>query len=35
VIQGIQPITKYRKKEYVTTFSQSLVEQLNEFAGIA
>jgi len=34
VIQGIQPITKYRKKEYVTTFSQSLVEKLNEFAGI-
>lgn len=34
VIQGIQPITNYRKKEYVTTFSQRLVEQLNEFAGI-
>jgi branched-chain amino acid aminotransferase len=34
VIQGIQPITKYRKKEYVTTFSQSLVEQLNKFSEI-
>jgi branched-chain amino acid aminotransferase len=35
VVRGIQPITKYRKKEYITTFSQSLVQQLNEFAGIA
>jgi branched-chain amino acid aminotransferase len=34
VIRGIQPITKYRKKEYITTFSQTLVQQLNEFAGI-
>lgn len=34
VIQGIQPITKYRKKEYVTTLSQKLVQQLNEFSEI-
>lgn len=30
VIAGIQPITKYRKKEYTTTFSQQLVKKLNE-----
>lgn len=35
VVRGIQPITKYRKKDFVTTFSQSLVQQLNEFAGLA
>ena len=31
VIKGIQPITKYRKKEYSTHFSTLLVEKLNEF----
>lgn len=30
VIGGIQPITKYRKKEYTTNFSKRLVEKLNE-----
>jgi branched-chain amino acid aminotransferase len=30
VIVGIQPITKYRKKEYTTSFSQQLIEKLNE-----
>ena len=30
VIGGIQPITKYRKKEYATNFSKMLVEKLNE-----
>jgi branched-chain amino acid aminotransferase len=29
VIAGIQPITKYRKKEFNTVFSSKLVEQLN------
>lgn len=30
VITGIQPITKYRKKEFGTDFSKSLLEKLNE-----
>lgn len=30
VIQGIQPITKYRKKEFVIEFSSQLVEKINE-----
>lgn len=30
VITGIQPITKYRKKEYAIAFSQQLIEKLNE-----
>lgn len=30
VIAGIQPITKYRKKEYTTAFSLQLLEKLNE-----
>lgn len=30
VIIGIQPITKYRKKEFSIAFSKSLVEKLNE-----
>ncbi|RZJ30618.1 MAG: aminotransferase class IV [Flavobacterium sp.] len=30
VIKGIQPITKYRKKEYATAFSNSLVGKINE-----
>lgn len=29
VIKGIQPITKYRKKEFETTFSKALNEKLN------
>lgn len=29
VIKGIQPITKYRKKEYVTLFSQEVLKKLN------
>lgn len=29
VIKGIQPVTKYRKKEYGTSFSQSLVDKIN------
>ena len=30
VIIGIQPITKYRKKEYSSKFSKHLIEKLNE-----
>ena len=30
VIKGIQPITKYRKKEYSNNFSHSILEKLNE-----
>jgi branched-chain amino acid aminotransferase len=30
VIKGIQPITKYRKKEFVTNLSKILVQKLNE-----
>ncbi len=29
VIKGIQPITKYRKKEYKTTFANDLVQRIN------
>jgi branched-chain amino acid aminotransferase len=29
VIQGIQPITKYRKKEYVSTLANRMVQKLN------
>lgn len=29
VIMGIQPITKYRKKEFTTDFSKTIVEKLN------
>ena len=31
VIKGIQPITKYRKKEYKTAFANDLLLQLNAF----
>lgn len=31
VIKGIQPITKYRKKEYATALAFKLVQKLNEF----
>jgi branched-chain amino acid aminotransferase len=34
VITGIQPITKYRKKEYTTNLSELLTAQLNEFSGL-
>lgn len=30
VITGIQPITKYRKKEFTTLFSEEMVNKLNE-----
>ena len=30
VIKGIQPISKYRKKEFTTDFSEIMVEKLNE-----
>jgi branched-chain amino acid aminotransferase len=30
VIKGIQPITKYRKKEFVVNIAQQLVEKLNQ-----
>ncbi|CAM4176198.1 aminotransferase class IV [Flavobacterium antarcticum] len=30
VIAGIQPITKYRKKDFDTAFSTSLIQELNE-----
>ena len=29
VIKGIQPITKYRKKEYVSVLAADLVKRLN------
>jgi len=29
VITGIQPITKYRKKEFTTAFSEELVTNIN------
>lgn len=31
VIKGIQPVTKYRKKEFTTNFSKTLLQKLNEF----
>lgn len=31
VIKGIQPVTKYRKKEFSTNFSKILVQKLNDF----
>ena len=31
VIKGIQPVTKYRKKEFTTNLSTILVQKLNEF----
>ena len=34
VIKGIQPITKYRKKEYSTALASKLVQKLNEFIKI-
>ena len=30
VIMGIQPITKYRKKEFTTNLAHLLVQKLNE-----
>jgi branched-chain amino acid aminotransferase len=33
VIKGIQPITKYRKKEFTTNLSTLLVQKLNEFVS--
>lgn len=33
VISGIQPITKYRKKEYTTDFARNVVEKINEAIG--
>jgi branched-chain amino acid aminotransferase len=33
VISGIQPITKYRKKEFATLFSENLMQQLNDFCN--
>ena len=30
VITGVQPITKYRKKEYKTAFAERLINKLNE-----
>jgi branched-chain amino acid aminotransferase len=35
VIKGIQPITKYRKKEFATKLANELVEKLNEVVGVA
>lgn len=31
VIKGIQPITKYRKKEFSTHFSKEMIQKLNDF----
>lgn len=33
VISGIQPVTKYRKKEFSTVFSGKMLEKLNESIG--
>lgn len=33
VIKGIQPVTKYRKKEFTTNLSTILVQKLNEFVS--
>ena len=30
VISGIQPITKYRKKEYKCDFSKEMLEKIND-----
>ena len=35
VIKGIQPITKYRKKEFTIDFSKLLVQKLNDIINIA
>lgn len=34
VIKGIQPITKYRKKEYITSMAKQLNDKLNQFLGL-
>lgn len=34
VIKGIQPITKYRKKEFSTEVSTALIEKLNQSLGL-
>jgi branched-chain amino acid aminotransferase len=34
IIKGIQPITKYRKKEFSTEISKTLVEALNKSLGL-
>jgi branched-chain amino acid aminotransferase len=34
VIKGIQPITKYRKKEFITTLAQELTTLLNELIAV-
>jgi branched-chain amino acid aminotransferase len=34
VIKGIQPITKYRKKEFATDLAKILVDKLNEFISV-
>jgi branched-chain amino acid aminotransferase len=34
VIKGIQPITKYRKKEYTTATAHLLLQKLNELVGV-
>ena len=35
VIKGIQPISKYRKKEYEANLANTLLQKLNEFISIA
>jgi branched-chain amino acid aminotransferase len=35
VIKGIQPITKYRKKEYSTDFARTLLQKLNDSIAIS
>lgn len=35
VISGVQPITKYRKKEFSTKFAFSIVDQLNDLISIS
>ncbi|WP_396167636.1 aminotransferase class IV [Flavobacterium sp.] len=34
VIKGIQPITKYRKKEFTTDFSKKMLQKLNEMVSL-
>ena len=35
VIKGIQPITKYRKKEYSTDFARTVLQKLNDSIAIS
>ena len=34
VIQGVQPVTKYRKKEYGFTVAQQIISKINKLNGL-